>query len=63
MVWKWDIGGRGIKNNASVCLQLKLPSTKAGMTSGGEGRFLVEWRVFEREEEEPGAEFRVRLSR
>ena len=40
MVWKWDIGGRGIKNNASVCLQLKLPSTKAGTTSGGEGRFF-----------------------
>lgn len=35
MVWKWDIGGRGIKNNTSVCLQLNKTAINQGRDDFG----------------------------
>ena len=42
-VWKRDIRGRGVKNETKACVLKKrkvLPSTEAGKTLGGAGRFF-----------------------
>ena len=35
MVWKWDIGRRGVKNNTSVCLSLNKTAINQGRDDFG----------------------------
>ena len=63
MVWKWDIGRRGVKNNTGVCLLLNKTAINQGRDDFGRRESVFGGMEGVREGEEPAAQVRVRLSR